>query len=82
MAEKAKALRNDLNTERSVKDILAKVRVVSRKDVISEAQRMLDKYCKVFGASSYQDLVLRADRGEIPFDTATDILDYYASLGK
>ena len=80
MAEKAKAFQQDLTKGRSVKEILAKVKVVRSEDVIAEAQRMLDKYCKTFGASSYRELMAKADLGEIPFEIATDILDYYDSL--
>ena len=49
-------------------------------EAITKYQCQLDVLCKVFDASSYQDLMTRADSGEFSPTTCSMILDAYSFL--
>lgn len=44
---------------------------------IEECQKVLDRYCEEFGASSYHELMSRADVTEFSPEISSQILEYY-----
>ncbi len=44
---------------------------------IEKYQKILDRYCEEFGASSYRELMSRADMTEFSPEISSEILEYY-----
>lgn len=44
---------------------------------IEKCQKVLDRYCEEFNASSYQELMSRADMTEFSPEISSQILEYY-----
>ncbi|MCY4644395.1 MAG: hypothetical protein OXB88_07230 [Bacteriovoracales bacterium] len=75
--EESKAL------DEEVKEMLANAKTVTREEEIEECREALDKYCKHFGASSYEELVCWADGGgtrNISGEASVDILIKYSTF--
>lgn len=61
---------------------LAAAPSISIEEAIVRCKSELDRFCKTFAASSYQELMSRADMDEFPPETCFDILDHYSFLSK
>ncbi|MCY4645221.1 MAG: hypothetical protein OXB88_11445 [Bacteriovoracales bacterium] len=67
--------------KKEIKKAFANARVITREEEIKESREVLDKYCKQFGASSYEELIYWADGiHDIPGDISSKILRAYAEL--
>ena len=54
----------------------------SVEEAIIHCKYELDQFCKTFVASSYQELMSRADMGEFPPEVCFDILNHYSFLSR
>ena len=49
---------------------------------VEEYRKVLDRYCEEFDASSYYELMSRADMSEFSFEICSQILEYYPIVTK